>query len=573
MDNVELIDLIRKYALKNAHDFTKANSKAIVGKVIALCPECKKDMKSTLSKINKVVDVVNSLSKNEIESELDKYIFSEKKKLDSTNSLFLPNAEDGKVITRFPPEPSGYLHIGHAKAIYLNRTLADKYNGKMLLRFDDTNPEKEKQEYVNEVKMTLKWLGVKSDSISYSSDKIPTIYDYANKLIEEGNAYVCLCPREKIKENKSNRKACVCRSRQSNENKTLWKKMLNGEFKRGSAIVRYKGNLNSQNSAMLDPTLFRIISSIHYRQGNKYLVWPSYDFAVAILDSIEGVTHTLRTKEYELRRELFYSILSSLKLRAPEVVEYARLNIKGAPVSKRTILSLVNENKVMGWDDPRLPTIRGLIRRGILPQAVKKFVLSFGLTKSESEPDWEILLKENRKLLNDNSNHYFFVTEPIELVFENSIEKRVISLPVNPKKKESGNRNIKVSNKIYISKKDYDLLSEGEIFKLKEFCFVKINKKENSILELSNDNIKSKNFKCPIFQWVSDEEKISCKVLIPGPLFIGEKYNPDSLKISNGFCEGGCNSLEDNEVVQFERFGFVRYDGNEKDKLTFIFSC
>ncbi len=560
---MDLLSLIRKHALKNALDFGKANPKSIVGKIIAEYSDAKKDMKTVMKEIAIAVEEVNSLSKEEIQNQMKEYDYMEKKK--EENILTLPNAEKGKVVTRFPPEPSGYLHIGHAKAIYLNRTLADTHDGKMILRFDDTNPEKAKQEYVDEVKKAFKWLNVIADSESYSSDKIPLLYEYAEKIINLERAYVCFCSGDEIKENRSKKKNCFCRSKSKEETLVSWKKMLNKEFKKGEAILRFKGDMESLNTVMRDPTLFRIIDSTHYRQGDKYSAWPSYDFTVSILDSIEGVTHTLRTKEYELRRELFFELLDVFKLRKPELLEYARLSIKGTSVSKRVIVSLVEEGKVSGWDDPRLPTLKGLERRGILPEAIRKFVLRFGLTKAESEPDWEFLLVENRKLLDPISKHFFFVPDPIELTILDYEPIKEIELNLHPKNKDSEKRKIPLGDKFYISKKDFDGLKKDELFALKDFTSIELAGTIGK--EVDTEILPKKKF-----QWVS-KDKIDCEVLVPLDLMKDGEYNPQSLEIIKGFCEPSCKNLKEGEIIKFERFGFVRLDKKDKNKLTFVYSC
>lgn len=529
---MDLSELIRKYALKNALDFGKASPKSIVGKIIAEYPEAKKDMKNVMQKINETVKEVNSMKNQELEKEIKNYKFVEKKK--EEKELSLPNAEKGKVVTRFPPEPSGYLHIGHAKALFLNRTLADAYSGKMILRFDDSNPEKETQEYVDEIKKGMEWLGIKADSESYTSDKISILYEYAEKIINLERAYVCSCSGEDIKKNRAAKKECNCRKNSKQENLKLWNKMLKKEFEKGNAILRLKGDMSSLNTVMRDPTLFRIMDHAHYKQGDKYSVWPSYDFAVSILDSLEGITHVLRTKEYELRRELYFELLEILKLRKPELIEYARLSIKGTPISKRVITELVKEKKVTGWDDPRLATLKSLERRGITPEAIKNFVLSFGLTKAESEPDWEILLVENRKILNSISKHYFFVPNPVELIDKNT--KRVF----------------------YIPKDDAQKLEIGEVFRLKDLCNIKLLKKGKT---MEGESVEEENPKKKI-QWVSDE-KLDCEVLIPKDL--------STLEVVKGYCEKSCKNIKQGETIQFERFGFVKLD-KTGDKLVFIYS-
>jgi glutamyl-tRNA synthetase len=321
---------------------------------------------------------------------------------------------------------------------------------------------------------------------------------------------------------------------------------------------------------MRDPSLARILDAPHYKQGTKYKVWPGYDLAVVVMDTAEGITHSMRSKEYELRNELFFALLKDLGLRTPELVEFSRLNIKNAPISKRLLTPLVKEGKVLGWDDPRLPTLKGLARRGILPDAVKLFVLSFGLSKVESEPSWEALLVENRKLLDPVSKHYFFVPEPIKLNVAGASAKEV-ELKFHPKNDLGGKRKIHVSSSVYIPKKDFDLIKEGETFRLKDLYNAKMLKPTKGECEFAGDGLVEKKL-----QWVpaSDGEFLECEVLAPKDLVDEDgNYRADSLDVIKGVCEKGCGELKVGEVIQFERFGFCRFDGKDGKKLRFVFSC
>jgi len=557
-----LTDIIRKHALKNKKDFGSTKPNSIIGKVIADFPEAKKDMKSTMQETAKICAEVNSLSETELESELSKYTFEDKKQ--EEKGLTLPNAAENKVVTRFPPEPSGYPHIGHAKAAYLDSEAAKKYGGKMILRFDDTNPEKEKPEYVDAIREGLEWLGIEWDGEpSYTSDNMDKLYSYADKLIDMDKAYVCVCSGDEISKNRKASLECVCRKLPVAEQKARWKKMLEGGFGAGEAILRYKGDLNSENTAMRDPSLFRIILFSHYRQGEQFRVWPSYDLAAPIMDSLEGVTHAMRTKEYELRRPLYFAILKDLKLKEPELIEFARLSIKNTKVGKRYITPLVQEGKVTGWDDPRLPTLKGLERRGILPEAIKSFVLGFGLTKAESEPGWGKLLTENRKLLDPLAEHYFFVPNPIKITVANAPEREV-KMKVHPEKEEL--REYTTKDIFYIPKKETADLKEGDIFRLKDLYNVKITKSGDELLgEYAGEElVPGKKL-----QWVI--EPIEAEVWKSGDLFIGDEYNPESLEKEKGYVEGAVAKLEEGKIIQFERYGFVRLDS--KDPLRFIYSC
>lgn len=565
-DCMELKDVIRKHALKNAYDYGKADVGSVTGKAINDSPDAKKDMKETMKLINSIVSEVNKMRKIEIEKEMENYTYE--KKEEEKKALELPNAENVHVVTRFPPEPSGYPHIGHAKAAWLDYEAARVYNGRMILRFDDTNPEKETLEYVKAIKKGLEWLGIKWNKETYTSDNLSEIYNAVEKLVKNHKAYVCTCPQDVISEDRKNGVECMCRNIVPEERLTRWKDMLAGAYKPGEAIVRFMGDMKSQNTVMLDPTLARIITAEHFRQGERFRVWPSYDLAVVFMDNLEGISHPMRSKEYELRNELYYALFDALGYEKPTLVEFSRLAIKNAPLSKRLITPLVKEKKVLGWDDPRLPTLEGLKRRGILAEAIRNFVLSLGLSKSESEPDWELLLSENRKLLDPESEHYFFVRDPAPLVVKKL--KKKVKIPMHPKK-ELGFREFEVTEKVYISGSDAKDLKEGEVFRLKDLCNVKLLKKyENELLgELVGDEMVPKKI-----QWVADEWKLKCTVIIPRDL-LDEKgvYVPTSLEIAEGFCEKTVGRLKIDDIIQFERFGFCRFDKKGKEGYQFVLSC
>lgn len=562
---MELEETVKKHVLKNAYDYGKASAGAVAGKVIAEYPDAKRDMKKTMKLINTVINEVSTLSRDAIEKEMENYEYAEKK--EKEKRIELPNAVKGRVVTRFPPEPSGYPHIGHAKAVWLDYKGAEIYGGKMILRFDDTNPEKESEEYTEAVKEGLKWLGIKWSRETYTSDNMKEIYLYLEKLFNSEKAYVCTCSRDEISSNRMKGKTCPCRDLSKSETLERWKGMLDGKYSRGEAIVRYAGDMESQNTVMNDPTLARIMTSEHFRQGKEYRVWPSYDLAVAVMDHIEGITHPMRSKEYELRNELYYSLFTDLGFEKPELVEFSRLAIKNAPISKRLITPLVKEKKVTGWDDPRLPTLKGLERRGVLPEAIKNFVLSLGLSKSESEPGWEILLAENRKILDPEAKHYFFVRGPVLLKVKGL--KKKVKIKLHPKK-DLGFREISVSGKLYINWDDAEKLKQGEIFRLKDLCNIKLLKKGKELEgELAEDSMVPKKI-----QWVDDQEKISCRVLIPHDLLNDEgEYDPESLEEAKGYCEKDCSKLKKGEIIQFERFGFCRLDKKGKNELQFVYSC
>jgi glutamyl-tRNA synthetase len=557
----DLTTIIRKHALKNAYDYGSANPGAVVGKVIAEAPEAKKDMKGTMKLINQEITKINSMEKEEIEAQMREFEYVKKEEKEKT--LELPEAVERKVVTRFPPEPSGYPHIGHAKAAYLNYEAAKKYNGKMILRFDDTNPEKESAEFVQAIKDGLDWLGIEWDKESYTSDYMDEIYKAAEMLIEAGKAYVCSSNQQEISEMRTSGSEVESRSLSPEENINLWKQMQEGKLK---AVLLYKGDLESQNTVMRDPALARVIEAPHYRAGTKYRVWPGYDLAVVVMDHLEGLSHPMRSKEYELRNELYSALFEDLEWERPNLVEFSRLAIRNAPISKRLLSPLVDEKKVLGWDDPRLPTLAGLRRRGILPQAIKNFVLSFGLSKVESEPGWDALLVENKKLIDPEAEHYFFVANPIKVEI-NGAEGRKVKLKKHPKK-DAGYREIEVGSTLFISRNDAEKLKVGEEVRLKDLYNIRIDGIDDQIsATYEGDKMVAKKI-----QWVP-EKSVECQIMIPKDLLSEGEYDPESLEIADGLAEPECLNLEEDQIIQFERFGFCRLDKKEKNTLIFIYSC
>ena len=577
----EIKQCIRKHALKNAFDFGRADSAKVMSKVLGEFSDQKKNAAEIMTHIKQEVECVNKMSEQQIKTELENYSFDKKIESQKKQTL-IENEKNEKIITRFPPEPSGHLHIGHAKAIFLNYCAAKEQNGAMRLRMDDTNPQKAKQEFVEGIIENLKWLGIEwIGEITYSSDYMQEFYEYAYDLIMHSKAYVCTCPQQQIKEGREKMVRCDCAARLAEENASEFKKMIEGDYKSSEAILRYKADMKAINTVMRDPTLFRIVEHEHYRTKSKYKCWPNYDFVAPILDSIEGVTHAMRSKEYELRDELYFSILEDLNLRKPNLVSFSRLAIKGAPVSKRLITPLIEQKKVEGYDDIRLPTLMALRRRGIQPQAIKEFVLGFGLSKVESEPNWDKLLSQNRKLIDPYTQRRFFVPFGARVDI-NNVQTQRLEVKNHPTNQQLGVREIIASSPAYISPLDADEIQIGEIFRLKDWCNVKlVQKDEIDTTDLSGNSARMKILKCEIckdneiqpkkkIQWVCDEIKVAVEVSIAHDLYIKEEFNENSLEHIWGWGERSINQMQQKDVCQFERFGFVKFDYRDQN-LHFVF--
>ncbi|MDE1840004.1 MAG: glutamate--tRNA ligase [Thaumarchaeota archaeon] len=555
----ELKSVIRGIALLNASEHGgKTRNDSIISKVIGIKPELRSRIKDVIPLISQVVSDVNKLSVESQKEELaSKYteLLIVKPKQERIGLPPLEGAEQGNVITRFPPEPNGYPHIGHAKASIIDEEYAKMYGGKLILRFDDTNPEKERLEYYAAIKVGLDWLGVKYDLIKNTSDDMEIIYKKAKELIDLGNAYVCTCNKETISKNRREMLPCKCRAGNLDQNNTRWNKMFD-KFKPGEAIVRFRGDMSSENTVMRDPALLRIIDEPHPIHKDKYRVWPNYDLAVAIEDSIDGITHAFRTKEYELRTELYYALLDKLNMRKPKMLEFSRLEFEGMPVSKRVLKPLVEEGKVSGFDDPRLPTLEGLRRRGIVPEAIRKFVLSLGFTKSDTMPPFETLESFNRKIIDPKSVRLFIVFNPVKLTVTNN-NLTEIEIPNHPQN-DMGKRRIEIDGSFYIPDNDAKTLKTGDEIRLLELYNIKITKMSPEIEgEITDTNYKPN---IPKIQWISRKNPVNIEVLISDVLFINDQFNENSLQIKQAITEQYYLELNVGAEIQFVRFGYCRKD-------------
>lgn len=559
---------IRKMSLQNAfeHDGV-TQDKIILGRILGTKPELRTKVKEISGEISEIVSSVNQLSVEEQKKEIDEFfpeILNPKEKIVEREGLpELKNAIHGKVITRFPPEPNGYPHIGHAKAAIINSEYAKMYGGKFILRMDDTNPEAERMEYHAAIKVGLEWLGIKFDTVKNTSDDMEIFYEKGIELINSGKAYVCTCKRDDISKNRRERKACKCSMEDIEKNNKNWEKM-NNKFKPGEAIVRFRGDMKADNAVMRDPVLFRIIEEKHYTLGEKYRIWPSYDMAVAIEDSIDGVTHAFRSKEFELRKELIDSILDSLNMRKPEQGFFSRLEFKGMPISKRIIKPLIEEGKVSWYDDPRLPTLEALRRRGIKPEAIRKFIMSLGLTKANTLAPFDSLEAFNRKFVDATSKRLFMVSDPKKLTVKN-LPVTSVEIPNHPIQ-DMGKRKIEIDEKFYISGDDADNCKEGTEIRLLGLGNVLIKK---AGIELEGEFVKDgKPDDVTKIQWVPRTNAHEIKMIIPKTLFNGDNFNEDSLEELDVYTEPHYLQLKEGEEIQFVRFGYCRKDSQNQAIFT-----
>ena len=515
-----------------------------------------------------------------------------------------------RVHTRFPPEPNGYLHIGHAKSICLNFGIAQKYGGQCNLRFDDTNPLKEEDEYVKSIIDDVKWLGFHwEDEPLYASNYFEQMFDYAVELINQGNAYVCDLKSEEVKDQRGTLKnpgiESPFRNRSISENLELFKKMRAGEFLDGEKTLRAKIDMQHANLNMRDPVMYRILHAKHHRTGSKWCIYPMYDWAHGLEDSIEKITHSICTLEFEDHRPLYDWYLNSLKVYHPQQIEFARLNLNYTIMSKRKLKRLVDEGHVDGWSDPRMPTISGLKRRGYTPESIKHFSDEIGVTKRDTVVDVAKLENALREDLNKRAPRVMGVLDPIKVVITNYPEGEIENLDAknNPEDESAGKRKISFSREIFIERNDfmedppkkYFRLSLGREVRLKFAYYITctevIKNEKGEISEIhctydpntkggmSDDGRKVRG----TLHWVSASESIEADIRLYDRLFISENpeasgdfiddLNPDSLKlIKNAKLEVSLGNADPKSIYQFERTGYFVLDSKDSSENNLIFN-
>ncbi len=508
---------------------------------------------------------------------------------------------DGRVHTRFPPEPNGYLHIGHAKSICLNAGLAREFGGKFNLRFDDTNPAKEEQEYVDAITDDIRWLGADwEDRLCFSSDYFDQLYDWAVQLIKAGKAYVCDLDAEQMREYRGTLtepgRDSPCRDRSSAESIALFAQMKAGDFDDGSYTLRAKIDMASPNVNLRDPVMYRIKRAHHHRTGDTWCIYPSYDFTHGQSDSIEDITHSICTLEFENHRPLYDWFLESLEVYHPKQIEFARLKLTYTVMSKRLLLQLVNEGHVNGWDDPRMLTLRGLRRRGYTAASIRAFCERIGVAKFNSTIDMAWLGDAIREDLNASAPRAMGVLRPLKVVIENYPEGQVEQLEAanHPQKPEMGARTVPFSREIYVEQADFMEDAPRKFFRLSVGCEVRlryayfitctevVKDPDGNVIELRcTYDPETKGGNAPdgrkvkgTIHWVSAEHALSAEVRLYDHLFAVEEpgkapeggtfldnLNPDSLEILSGAqVEPSLASAKPGSQFQFERNGYFFVD-------------
>jgi len=511
---------------------------------------------------------------------------------------------DAVIQTRFPPEPNGYLHIGHAKAICLNFGLADEFGGKTNLRFDDTNPEKEEQEYVDSILKDVHWLGFEWDGVFYTSDYFDQLYEWAVKLIKQGKAYVDDLTAQEIRQHRGTLtepgKESPHRNREANENLDLFERMRKGEFPDGSRVLRAKIDMASPNLNMRDPVMYRILRAEHHRTGDKWCIYPMYDYAHGESDSIEHVTHSICTLEFEDHRPLYNWFIQQLGIFPSQQMEFDRLNLTYTLLSKRKLLTLVQENRVTGWDDPRMPTLSGIRRRGYTPEAIRNFCAAIGVSKTNGTLELAMLEHFVREDLNKRAPRVMAVLRPLKIVIDNYPEGQVEEVEAvnNPEDESAGKRKVPFSKVLYIEHEDlredppkqYYRLSPGREVRLRYGYFITattvVKNDKGEVVEVhctydpatrggnSPDGRKVKS----TIHWVSAAHAVDAEVRIYDKLFSKEdpnqveegreftaNLNPDSLEvIAQAKLEPSLANAPIEGRYQFERLGYFCVDPESK---------
>ncbi len=523
------------------------------------------------------------------------------------------NKNNREVHTRFPPEPNGYLHIGHAKAFCLSFGIAEDYNGTCNLRFDDTNPVKEETEYVESIQEDIKWMGFNwKENLFFASDYFEQLYEFALKLIKDGKAYICHLSPAEIREYRGtltkSGKNSPYRNRTIAENLELFKKMKKGEFQNSECVLRAKIDMSSPNINMRDPIMYRIIHAEHHRTGNKWCIYPSYDFTHGQSDSIEKITYSLCDLGFEDHRPLYNWFIKNLEIFPSRQIEFARLNLTYTVLSKRKLRTLVEENYVSGWDDPRMPTLSGLRRRGFTPTSIRRFMDRIGVAKADSTVDIALLEYFIREELNKTAPRVMAVLNPLKVVITNYPEDQVGEMDAvnNPEDESAGTRKVPFSKILFIEKNDFledppkkfFRLAPGREVRLRYAYFIKceevIKDEKDEIIELHcTYDPKTKGGSAPdgrkvkaTLHWVSAKHAIDAEVRLYDRLFTtkfpeenGERkdfksnINPESLKIlKNCKLEPSLKSAKPEDKFQFERLGYFCVDAVDSKKENLVFN-
>jgi glutamyl-tRNA synthetase len=557
MSNLE--EIVYKHAMINAVKHKgKASNGAVMGSVMATHAELRGEAKKISQLAAQLVTKVNSMDPELQKSELDKLGgMKEKKPVEEKGLVDLPDVK-GKVVLRFAPNPSGPLHIGHARAAVLNKEYVKRYGGKLILRVEDTDPRRVEPNAYQMMEEDLKWLDVEWAEKYVQSDRIEIYYEYAEKLLKMGEAYMCTCEGGDFKRLKDESKPCPCRELPVDHSMKLWKQM--DTMEEGEAVLRVKTDIQHKNPAIRDWVAMRVVQAEHPRTGNKYTVYPMMNFSVAVDDHLMGVTHVLRGKDHLANSEKQRYLYNHFGWKVPVFIHYGRLKMEDVALSTSKARQGIEDGLYNGWDDPRLGTIRAIARRGIKQEAITELMMEIGPKISDATVTWKKVYGLNRTILEEISNRYFYVSNPARVEIKNFpfSEIAIIKRPLHPDFPERGNRELPLGPDLYIDGEDIKKTGDNRILRLMDavnLCF-----KDGKTYYHGNDLEEARRARAMIVQWVPVENSIEAEVVMP------------DATINNGYIEPSAADVEVDDVVQFERFGFARVDQLTDTKIRFYFA-
>lgn len=558
----------------------KARAGPVMGKVIAEHPSLRARIGEVREKVGRVVEEVNKLDRNSLVSLAERLQITIRVEKGKEERRWPPleNADSyGLIVTRMAPEPNGYPTLGHVKGLLVPFIYARLYKGKFLLRFEDTNPRVEKLEYYEALRRELGLIleaaeaelglspGRWDEEVIESCD-IPRMYELAERLIADGNAYICMCPARVVRKNRKNGISCEHRDLSRETNLELWRKMLEGEFKEGEVHLRLNTDIEHPNRTMRDPGIFRIVEHPHPIHGDKYLVYPTYDFSVSVEDALTGVTHAHRSKEFETHAAVQSEVVRMLGLRRYEMIQFGRVTVQGVPLSKRFLRHLVRA-RILEWDDPRLPTIRGVLKRGIDPRALVRFFYELGPSKVDATISMDAIFAHNRKIVDPLAPRYMFVPDPIRLTMFDVPHDLMAKVKVHPDKPELGARDIVVKREmgkafVYMPSSDAQELEDGDEIRL--WCLGNVRIRSVLADEVTSHYLPGEKTDVKVIQWAPSSEFTPAKVFKPISVY--------SYEMRVGFGEPAMRELKPRDRVQLFRFGFAVVDDIKEGTVELIFS-
>lgn len=551
----DLEKIVYKHALLNAAKHKgNANPGAVMGSIMSQEAELRSRAKEIGPIAGKIVGQVNKLSPEELASEMEKYDVEvkEKKTKKEVGLQELPGSHEN-IVMRFAPNPSGPLHIGHARAVVPNAEYVKRHGGKLILRIEDTDPKRVFEPAYEMIPEDLAWLGVEADEVFYQSDRFETYYDYARQLIEKGAAYMCTCDGATFKELKDNCKPCPCRDNTVEENLELWEKFP--EMDVGEAVLRVKTDIEHKNPAIRDWVAMRIVEEPHPRLGDKYRVYPMMNFSVSVDDHLMGLTHVLRGKDHLANTEKQKYLYEHMGWDMPEFIHYGRLKMEDIPLSTSKALAGIENGDYTGWDDSRLGTLKAIARRGIDPRTIYQLITEIGVKMSDSAISWKKIHGLNRNFLEPIANRYFFVENPVKVTVEGYEDGPVvIERPLHADHTDRGNRLLAFDGSAYLASED---INDG-VVRLMDAVNADIDGDKLTYNSTSFEDARDQ--KAKIIQWVPVEENVAVKIVMPDG------------SVKTGLGEIAIGDLKVDDIVQFERVGFARLDEITDDEVIFYFA-